>query len=704
VDDDRALEKKAANRAARRFAATILLLLSVGAVGVYLTLRFVEDERQRDLHAWQVRLGIVADSRFAAVNGWLADQQGEMVALAENASLQLYMSQLVAAATDSERQFLIDTQGQFLRNLLIVTAERAGFSPTAAASEVPANVDRVGVAGLGLFDRTGRAIAATPGMPVVEGGLAAFLAGLEPGRTGIMDLFQNGAGQPAMAFAAPVFAVQEDPDAASQIGYVLGVKEVGGELFALLRQPGETVVSAEAVLVRRAGAAVEYLSPLGDGTQALALKLSADTPELDAAYALDNPGGFASRVDYQGREVLMVARGFTNVPWTLIYKADRAEALADSDARRVRLLTVLLLGLAAAGVVVLAVWRHGSSRRASEAARRYQALARRFETQRNLLGLVTDSQPTNIYILDRDGRYRFANVHVAQGAGINADDIIGKPMTAVVGPEAAKRTLDLNKQALERNQQVTEVTRLDIEGRTKIVQSDHIPVGAESGMPPGVLVVESDITEAVTERERRARILQQLVGTLVAVVDRRDPFAAHHSRRVAEAARAIALEMGMNAGDIDTAETAGSLLNLGKILVPADMLTRNAELNADERRQVRAGIEASAELLREVEFDGPVVETLRQAQARWDGTGSPDGLAGEAILPTARVVAVANAFVGMMSRRAHRQALDLDEAVATLLKEAGRAYDRRAVVALVNYLDNRGGRQLWSEIQRAAAI
>src|SRR5262249_40051836 len=87
----------------------------------------------------------------------------------------------------------------------------------------------------------------------------------------------------------------------------------------------------------------------------------------------------------------------------------------------------------------------------------------------------------------------------------------------------------------------------------------------------------------------------------------------------------------------------------------------------------------------------PVVMTLRQAQARWDGTGIPTGLAGEDILITARIVSVANAFVGMVSKRAYREALDIDRAVAAILDQVGKAFDRRPVVALINYLDTQGG-------------
>jgi hypothetical protein len=101
-----------------------------------------------------------------------------------------------------------------------------------------------------------------------------------------------------MAFAIPVFAVQGNRDAASQIGTVVGVKEVGDELFPLLREPGETSDTALAALVRRSGEAIEYLSPLPDGKLPLSLRMAANTPDLDAVFAIATPGGFdATRHD-----------------------------------------------------------------------------------------------------------------------------------------------------------------------------------------------------------------------------------------------------------------------------------------------------------------------------------------------------------------------------------------------------------------------
>lgn len=688
-------------RVDRAWLAAALGLLLLTVLSITFVLRFAETERERELRSWQVRLGIVADSRFAAVDGWLADQLGEMTALAENASLQVYLSQLAAAESDAERDAVGLAQADYLRNLLVVSAERAGFAVPQPASPVGANVERIGVTGIALVDTDGRALVATPAMPPVDGALAAFLAGLPAGQRGVMDLHLNAAGRPAMAFAAPVFGLQLDPGASSQVGYVLGVKEVGAELFPLLRQPGETAGTAHAVLIRGDGATITYLSPLPDGTGPLTLKMARDTAELDAAFALETPGGFAQRRDYRNREVLVTARAFSQVPWTLMYEIERREALADSESRLSWTTGVLVMAILAAAGIMLAFWHWGNSRRTSAALQQSRESAERFEHQRNLLGLVTDSQPTSIFILDEEGRYRFANSQASRRAGIATLDMIGKPITDVLGPEAARRYLALTRKVLESGERDSDSWQDESGGATRVIQSDQIPVAATSETPRGVLVVDHDITEAVTERERRGRIQKQLVRTLVDAVDRRDPFAAAHSVRVALIARATATEMGLDESTIDTADIAGNLLNLGKILIDRDLLTRSGQLSEAERQEVRHSLQAGADLLQGVDFDGPVVATLRQAQAHWDGSGLPPGLAGDDILVTARIIAVANAFVGMVSPRAHRAALPVDEAVAELMRLVGTQFDRAVVAAFVSWLDNHGGREEIAGLRRA---
>jgi HD-GYP domain-containing protein (c-di-GMP phosphodiesterase class II) len=137
-------------------------------------------------------------------------------------------------------------------------------------------------------------------------------------------------------------------------------------------------------------------------------------------------------------------------------------------------------------------------------------------------------------------------------------------------------------------------------------------------------------------------------------------------------------------------------------MIPPEVLAKTGDLTDEERRLLRNSVQVSADIIQDIEFDGPVVDTLRQAQERWDGSGQPHGLKGEDIIITARIIGVANALVGMISDRAFRQGMSVDAAIEILFKEAGKAYDRRVVAALVNYLDNRDGRSQLADAKTIA--
>jgi PAS domain S-box-containing protein len=674
------------------FPAIILVVL--GVIGIWAINRFIDAERQRELTQWQVRLGIVADSRAAEVNRWLAGNFADLNVLADNESVQLYVGSIDEFGGDPEQQDQVEGFRQYLRNLLLVAATRGGFGE--ADHQPSFNQARRGSGGILIVNDEGGVVAASPDAPPFEGTLRDFASAVPPGESATGPLAIDARGEPTMTFVVPLFAAQSDQATSAQIGRIVGVKQVARELYPLLRQPGETSRAAATVLLTRTDDKVVYVSPIerpGQTAEPLGLTMEVSTPDLDAAYAVTVGNGFAAdRRDFTGRRVVMASRAISGAPWVLMHTVDYEEALGAADVRFRSLTVILGLALLVIAIAIVAVWRHGSSRRAAEAAARARALAHQYEAQKDLLQLVTDSQPTSIFILDTQQRYRFANAQASAAAGITPTEMLHKDIAAVIGPASAKRYLELNEQALKAGAPINHVERLETEGGRKVLQSEHIPLKERSGATAGVLTVEHDITDVVTEREKRARTLQNLVKTLVGVVDRRDPFAANHSTRVARVARAVAREMGLSETEIDTAEIAASLLNLGKIMIPPEVLAKTADLTEEERKLLRNSVQVSADIIQDIEFDGPVVDTLRQAQERWDGSGQPRGLKGEEILITARIIGVANALVGMISDRAFRQGMSLDAAIEVLFKEAGHAYDRRVVAALVNYLDNRDGR------------
>lgn len=681
---------------ATRVLLTGLALALAVAASVALVFHFIGGERARDLLSWQTRLGIVATSRAAALEDWVARQHDELGALANNPSVAIYLGQIQAGRGPNS------AEAGYLRNLLTVAADRGGFQVPAKGPDVPANVRRIGVAGLMLFDTKGQLLVGTPNPPPNEGPLRNFLADLNRGwqtadGQAMLDIHRGPAGEIVMGFAVPIFAVQADPRPENQIGVVVGVKPVTSELYPLLAQPGTVERTAEVLLVRRAGDVVQYLSPLASGDAPLARSLAINTPDLAAAYALAHPGSFVEGRDYRGQPVLATSVRIAGTPWTLVHKLDASEALGPIEARLQRLLIIFLLviGLIAAGVV--AVWYKGASRRAATAARRFEDLAGRYSRQRDFLRLLTDSQPSGNAIVDAGGVYRFANERAAMRARMSKDDILDKTMASVLGTDTAKRYEALNDDVLEHGNPVTALHRFEEGGKVSYFQSKHVPMAANEDMGKSVLMVEEDVTSVIAERMRRERILHQTVAALVTVVDRRDPYAANHSARVAEVAEAIADEMVLGELLTETAAFAGRLLNLGKILVPAELLTKTGGLTPAQMKTVRDSIQTSADLIEGIEFDGPVSETLRQCQEHWDGSGTPRKLACNDILVTARVVAVANAFVAMVSPRAHRQGIGFDAATAALLAGVGKTYDQRVVAALINFLDNKSGRYAWAE-------
>lgn len=699
---------------------------------VILAKAYVAEELKRETQAWQVRLGIVADSRVGAVNDWVDGNFKYLRELSQNASLQLYMSELASApspaaapagttAPNSSADSLLqglDGSGAngsglgasassgFLRNLLIATAERSPFKAPPPVGEVAANIERVGVAGLGLVDKNAEPIVSTPDMPPITGRIKEAVRKALDGDPTIIDMYLGASGQPTIGFAMPVYAVQGSGNTAKGIGVVIGIRLVDDTLWEKLIQPGTLTKTAETVLVRKVGGKVEYLSPLRDGTNPLKRSMALASPILAVSEAINIPGSFINNLDYSGDRVLMVSREIAQVPWILLRKVSRDEALGPIENRLNFIFSVFIGIIIIVALTILFVWKNAASTRASEALHRAQILVDRFENLTKFMRMVTDNQPTQIVAVDRNTVYTFANMQVSLANGIPITDIKGKTMASVIGPIKAQEYATLVKRVIDdfsREQKIFtfgDPNKLEPgnENAFQVVKVDALPLRGDRDYPPGCLLVIDDITELQLARLRSEKMMKELIDTLVSVVDRRDPFSANHSSRVAEVSRAIANEMGLEDIDVKTVDIAGSLMNLGKIFVPEDLLMKTEDLTEEERMLVSNAYLTTVDLIENVTFEGPVIETVRQFGETWDGRG-PLGLKEEEIIHTSRVLAVANAFVGMVSPRAYRGAMPFRKVADILMQMSETKFDRRPVTALINYLENRGGMRRWAHFR-----
>jgi PAS domain S-box-containing protein len=690
------MEKSLVNRARHMLnrkmtLAALLVVVAIIASG-FLVLQFAEAERARDMYNWQVRMGLVADRQASEVSSWVEDQFSELSKLSENQSLQLYMTELEILAGDLASGFIEEpAEATFLKNLLTVTAKRGGFLAPVQRSEIKANIKSNGVSGITIINNHGSVLVSTRGMPIIEDKLASFVEQLPKGKKVLLDMYKGASGEPTMAFVVPVYSIQGDHDASQQMGIILGVKPVAKELFPILKPSYTGFKTAETIIVRAEEGAIEYISPLMNGKAPLSLSMAINTPDLIAAEALKEAGAFLQKKDYRFRESFATGRRIEGTPWVLIHKIDSAEAMADSDARLYRLLGIFILAALVIFVGIIAAWRHGSSIKSEKVALRYKNLFNRFKSQEHLLRLVSDNQPDAMFLVDSENRYCYANNRAAKNAGTTNHDVVGKSMSAILGPVKSNLYRELNAKSLSMGAVVSRVQHFDnIVLQTKHIPLDSIPNIIAEEETPGVLVIEQDITELVQEREKQERTLEQLINSLVALVDRHDPYAAHHSSRVSKLAKGIAEEMGLDNLMIETSEVAGRLMNVGKILLPAELLAKKDGLNQQERQNIHDSIYASAEFLKDITFEGPIVETIQQCLEHWDGTG-PKGMKGEEIIIPARIVAVANAFVAMTSPRAYREEIAREDVLQGLLNDVGKKYQRSVVGALINYIENRDG-------------
>ena len=327
---------------------------------------------------------------------------------------------------------------------------------------------------------------------------------------------------------------------------------------------------------------------------------------------------------------------------------------------------------------------------------RLEQLENRLRYREDMISLIADHQPAAITIFDRHNRYFFVNETVCEQMGRAFGEIVGQPPIRILPNEQAKRLEIRLAEARAAENPIEIIDRVvDEKGVTRFVMRHYEAVSKLAEMEGCVMLREEDLTNLIVERERREQMLRQVIDTLVAVVDRRDPYAAGHSARVGQLSKAIAEEMGLEPVLIEAAEIAGSLMNFGKVLVSRRILTKTSSLTPEELQRVRDSILTSADILAIIGFDGPVVPTLRQVLERYDGSGVPEGLKGDNIMITARIVSAANSFVAFVSPRAHRDGLSFKDALSAMANDSGKAFDERVLIAMTHYIENRPNRLDW---------
>lgn len=180
------------------------------------------------------------------------------------------------------------------------------------------------------------------------------------------------------------------------------------------------------------------------------------------------------------------------------------------------------------------------------------------------------------------------------------------------------------------------------------------------------------------------------VRVLASVAERRDPYTAAHQKRVSHLAGAIASEMSLAEERVEGVRVAGLLHDTGKVVIPAEILSKPCPLSEFEFGIVKTHPKADWEILEGIEFPWPVAEAVLQHHERMDGSGYPRGLEAAEIIQEARILAVADVVEAMASHRPHRPAYDIDTALDEIEAGRGNLFDPRVADACLALFREKG--------------
>lgn len=309
---------------------------------------------------------------------------------------------------------------------------------------------------------------------------------------------------------------------------------------------------------------------------------------------------------------------------------------------------------------------------------------------------IIDTTPNILYLYDIiKHRNVYINHQVGEILGHTPEEIrqMGAEFRNLFCPDDFPQVLDghIQRFATAKDGEIleTEYKMKHANGEWRWLYSrDTVFARTADGLPQLILGTAEDITERKRAEEELRQSSEKLrkamegtIQTIALMMEMRDPYTAGHERRVARLSCAIARKMGLSEEQIEGIHVSGFLHDIGKIVIPAEILTKPGRINEYELSFIKIHPQAGYDILKGLEFPWPVARAVLQHHERLDGSGYPAGLSGEELIPEAKILGVADPAEAMASHRPYRPALGLDKALEEISQGRAVLYDPEVVDA-----------------------
>jgi len=323
------------------------------------------------------------------------------------------------------------------------------------------------------------------------------------------------------------------------------------------------------------------------------------------------------------------------------------------------------------------------------------AKRKRLENQLEFDAHLFDAATDSIMVHDLDGNCVYVNEAAYRSHGYGKEELMGINLYQLNAPEHAKLVEAETSGLLEKSEVKFESAHIrkdksliPVEVRSRVIKS---------GGQKLILSAVRDITERKRTEEELKQSAEKLrkamegtIQTIALTTEMKDPYTAGHQHRVAKLASAMAMELCLSQEQIEGIRVAGSLHDIGKIYVPAEILAKPGHLRQNELNLVKDHAQVGYDLLKTIEFPWPVAQIVLQHHERVDGSGYPLGLKGENILIEAKILGVADVVEAMSSHRPYRPAFSIEKALLEIIHKKDVLYPPEVVDACVTLINDKG--------------